>query len=79
MAKIHISEIQKIMIKRGEKEAIPNSESGFFLEIRFDEPNHATTVIDEEFQNKTITADCPYGIVTIQFDEYGLLQLIDIS
>jgi len=47
MAKIHISEIQKILVQREEKDAIPDRESGFL--IRFDEHNHATTVIDEEF------------------------------
>jgi len=64
MAKIHISEIQKILVKRGERDAIPERESGFFLEIRFDEPNHATTAIDEDFQ---------------QFDDYRRSPLVGDS
>lgn len=34
----------------GGKGCHPRSGVRLFLEIRFDEPNHATTVIDEEFQ-----------------------------
>lgn len=50
-----------------------------FLEIRFDN-NHKTpsNSVDEEFVNRVITVDCPYGSVTIIFDEYGCLKSLDI-
>ncbi len=40
----------------------------FFLEIRFDDPQHPSKVVDEEMKEKVLTADCPYGSVTVQFD-----------
>lgn len=79
MAKIHISEIQEILAQKGAEDAKPNSNSGYFLEIRFDDPQLEAKVVDEELQNQTITADCPYGMVTIQFDKYGQLKSIDLS
>lgn len=79
MAKIHISEIQKILAQRGEEDAMPKTDSGYFLQIRFDNPQLPAKVVDEEFKNQTITADCPYGIVTLQFDEYGQLKVLDLS
>ena len=80
MATIHFSEIQKILADRGEKDALPHPTEGHFVEIRFDEPAYSKNleVIDEEFKNKVITADCPYGTVTIQFDEKGELKSLDI-
>jgi hypothetical protein len=38
MATIHISEIQRILADRGEKDALSWSSDGFFIEIRFDKP-----------------------------------------
>lgn len=78
MASIHIKEIQKLLAKRGAEDAKPHSR-GYFLEILFDEPGQAKETVDETFSNRTITADCPYGVVTIQFDETGQLKSIDLS
>lgn len=35
-------------------------------------------VVDEDFKNEVITADCPYGSVTILFDNEGQLKSIEI-
>ena len=80
MATIHLSEIQKILADRGEKDALPNPTEGHFVEIRFDDPEYSKNleVFDEEFKNKVITADCSFGTVTIQFDAKGQLESLDI-
>jgi hypothetical protein len=79
MASIHISEIQRILVERGERDAEAHPQEGFFLEIRFDDPDHRGGVVDPELQDKVLTADCPYGTVTIEFDHQGQLKSIDIS
>ena len=82
MAKIHIEEIQKYLAARGEKEALPHVNNGedYFLEIRFDnQKQKASLFIDEELKNKVITADCPYGMVTIIFGDDGQLVSLDLS
>ena len=79
MASIHITEIQRLLAERGESDAAPGSADGFFLEVRFDEPGSPAGVVDPEFQNKVLTADCPFGSVTIQFDQEGQLRSIDLS
>lgn len=82
MASIHIEEIQNILRERGATDAVPFGASGdgFFIEIKFDKKNsNKPMVVDEEFKNKVITADCPYGVVTIVFDSYGELFSIDLS
>jgi len=82
MATIHITEIQKILNEKGQKDALPYNTSGdgYFLEIKFDELGQTSIRhVDEEFKNKVITAECPYGSVVIQFDEYGMLKSIDLS
>jgi len=81
MASIHISEIQKILFDGGELDAYPppKGQGGFFLEVRFDSPNRNPGVVDEEFKDKVLTADCAFGIVTIQFDSKGELRTIDLS
>ena len=79
MATIHISEIQNVLAERGEIDALPHSPEGYFLEIRFDDPQHPSKVVDEEMKDKVLTADCPYGSVTIQFDSQGQLKSIDLS
>jgi len=82
MAKIHIEEIQKYLAVRGEKDALPhvNSGAGYCLEIRFDDQTlKASHCVDEELKNKVITADCPYGAVTIIFGEDGQLVSLDLS
>ena len=53
-------------------------EGGYF-EIRFDQPGRSSGPVDPEFQNKVLTADCPYGTVTIQFDHEGQLISIDVT
>ena len=81
MASIHISEIQQILFERGELDAYPppRGQGGFFLEIRFDSPDRNPDVVDEEFKDKVLTADCGLGMVTIQFDSHGELRTIDLS
>lgn len=81
MASIHIEEIQQILKMRGAKDAVPFSDSreGYFLEIKFNKDGYKPGAIDEEFKNKVITADCPYGMATIVFNEYGELFSIDLS
>jgi hypothetical protein len=80
MATIHISEIQRILTERGEKDALPwGTSEGYFIEIRFDDVSKRSKVVDKELENKVITAECPYGSVTIQFDEVGQLKSVDLS
>lgn len=81
MAKVHIKEIMKYLDSKGESDALPeNSKEGFFVEINFDEPdNKSKVVVDEEYQDRVITVECPYGSVTILFDELGQLKSLDIS
>ncbi|TVQ85095.1 MAG: hypothetical protein EA357_01535 [Micavibrio sp.] len=78
MATIHISEIQRILADRGEKDALPWASGGFFLEILFDDPTKPTSSVDEELKYKVITTDCPYGNVVILFHENGDLKSIEI-
>ncbi|QMV65400.1 hypothetical protein VUJ49_10215 [Pseudomonas berkeleyensis] len=82
MASIHIEEIQKILSAQGGCDALPHQDNGegYFLEIRFDNADRKSSgVIDEEYKNKVITLDCPYGIVTILCDEEGQLRSLDLS
>lgn len=82
MASIHIEEIQRIMFAQGNKDSLPNQDNGegYFLEIRFDSFNRkASGVVDEEYKDKVITLDCPYGTVVILCDEEGQLKSIELS
>ena len=80
MATIHIEEIQRILRSREKSEMLVGATELPFLEIRFDKPGAAPSdLVDEELQNKVITANSPYGIATIQFDEVGQLRSIDFS
>ena len=82
MATIHITELQQYLAEKGGKDALPNQENGegYFFEIRFDNDKFvASNIIDQEYRNKIITVDCPYGNVTIVFDDNGSLQSLDIS
>jgi hypothetical protein len=79
MATIHIREIAEILAARETRDAAASPTEGFFLEIRFDTPTKKPGPVDEELKNKVITADCPMGSVTIQFDENGQLKSLDIS
>lgn len=82
MATIHIKEIQQILANRGEVDALPNKNNGegFFLEIRFDAPSsERAKSVDEEYKNKIMTVDCPHGMVTMVFDEFGALKSLDLS
>lgn len=54
-------------------------QDGFFLEIKFDDPNRASGIVDHELQDKVMSAQCPYGNVTIQFDHDGQLASIDLN
>ncbi|WP_080892094.1 hypothetical protein [Pseudomonas syringae group genomosp. 3] len=82
MASIHIEEIQKILSAQGNKDALPKQYNGqgYYLEIRFDSSTRkASGVADEEYKNKAITLDCPYGTVVILCDEEGQLKSIELS
>jgi len=80
MATIHIKEIQQLLASKGQKDAMPYSDrEGYFLELRFDDPHNSPEHYDPEYANKVITVDSAYGLVTIQFDEKGLLKSIDLS
>jgi hypothetical protein len=79
MATIHIRDIQQILRSRGEGEAVPWGEDGFFLEIRFDEQGQSPRAVDREYSNKALSVDAPQGSVTITFDEWGQLKSLDIS
>lgn len=81
MADIHIKEIMNYLSKKGFKDAIPcqTNREGFFLSIDFFDPESVKDgIVDEEFANRVITVDCPYGSVTILFDEEGLLHSLEI-
>jgi len=78
MASVHIRDIQRWLKESGQTDAAPGPE-GMFLEIRFDEPDQRRHAVDGEMSNRVITADSPQGIVTITFDELGLLRSLDIS
>ncbi|MNE81898.1 hypothetical protein D3C80_1785810 [compost metagenome] len=57
-----------------------NNGEDYFLEIRFDnQTQKASRFIDDELKNKVITADCPYGMVTIIFGDDGQLVSLDLS
>jgi hypothetical protein len=82
MASIHINEIQEYLSSRGCKDALPNvsNHEGYFLEIRFDDSTKKSlNCVDGGFKNKVITADCPFGTVTIIFDDEGQLRSLDLS
>lgn len=76
MASIHIRDIEELLARPTEPQA---GQDGFFLEIRFDEPNTSDDVADDEMRNKVMTAECPQGTVTLVFDDSGLLKSLDIS
>lgn len=77
MATVHIRDIMKWLVDRGEVDAHPWS-SEYFLEIRFDEGSNPT-IVDSDMANSVITADAAQGVVTITFDEFGRLRSLDIS
>ena len=81
MATIHIKEIMEYLAQKGASDSLPNQENseGFFLELKFDDlSGKKSGVVDEEFKNEVITADCSYGTVTILFDEEGQLKTIEL-
>ncbi|WP_080397824.1 hypothetical protein [Pseudomonas syringae] len=82
MASIHIEEIKKILSALCNKDALPNQDNGegYFLEIRFDSSiRRASGVIDDEYKDKVITLDCPYGTVVVLCDGEGQLKSIELS
>jgi len=82
VASVHIEEIQKILFAQGNKDSLPNQDNreGYFLEIRFDRSTRkASGIVDEEYKDKVITLDCPYGTVVILCDEEGQLKSIELS
>jgi hypothetical protein len=58
---------------------MPFQPERYFFELRFDTPGERAGVNDPELQNKVVTADTPFGLATIQFDEDGQLKTIDLS
>lgn len=81
MASIHIEEIRKILAAQGGQDALPhrNNGEGYFWEIRFDNSElKVPGIIDEEYKNKVISLDCPYGTVVIVCDEEGQLKSIEL-
>lgn len=82
MASIHIEEIQKILSAQGSKDALPNQDNGegYFLEIRFDSSTRKPSgIVDDEYKDRVITLDCPYGTVIILCDGEGQLKSIELS
>lgn len=82
MASIHIEEIQKILFAQGNKDSLLDQDNGegYFLDIRFDSSTRkASAIVDEEYNDKVITLDCPYGTVVILCDEEGQLKSIELS
>lgn len=81
MATIHVKEIMEYLAEKGASDFFSNQENteGFFLELKFDDPSGKKTgVVDEEFKDEVLTVDCPYGTVTILFDEEGQLKTIEL-
>lgn len=82
VASIHIEEIQKILFAQGNKDSLLDQDNGegYFLDIRFDSSTRkASAIVDEEYKDKVITLDCPYGTVVILCDEEGQLKSIELS
>ena len=79
MATIQFKEIVQILAERGENGGRPFGQGGYFVEIRFDDPEYVNPVVDEEMKNETITGDCPYGTATIRFDATGFLESVSID
>lgn len=79
MASIQISQIQKLLVEQGQRDAEPNGAEGYFLEIRFDNPERSSGPVGLESYDKVLTADSAYGTVTIVFDHLGQLKSIDLS
>jgi hypothetical protein len=82
MVSVHIKDIQQYFKGKVDKKT---DDSDGFIEIRFNElgyipvsTNKESVYIDEEFKDRVFTVDCPYGTVTIVFDEYGQLRSIDM-
>ena len=67
------------LASKGEKTPLPSQDGAEgFLELKFNDPEGKKSgVVDEDFKNEVITADCPYGSVTILFDEEGQLKSIE--
>jgi hypothetical protein len=56
MATIHITELQRLLIERGQPDARQS------LEIRFDDSARQAVsdfAVDEEFKDKVLSVDCP--------------------
>lgn len=61
------------------KPSDPDWEGDSLVEIDFHDAEYTrNSSVDTEMVDKVITADCPYGTVTIEFDEKGLLKAIEV-
>lgn len=72
MARLTIDEIRRFA------EAAGHADASEFLEITFT-TGQDHSVVDEKWRNVTISTDCDYGIVLIDFDDFGLLRSIQIT
>ncbi len=73
MATINIDALRTLLKERGQ------SDADDFLEITFLRPDFPASITDDEFQDRVLTVDCPYGTVTIVFDHSGQLRSLDVS
>ena len=72
MATITFRDLQQLLLQKGHKDALES------IEIVFTLPDYTTDIIDEPMKNKVITADCLFGNVVIEFDQFGLLKSVEI-
>jgi hypothetical protein len=79
VATIHFREIMEILAARGETDALPHADGGFYLEIRFDDPSSRQTNPDESLRSRVIGADSAFGTVNIRFDDSGMLKYLEVS
>lgn len=73
MASITFRELQQVLLRQNQQDVFES------VEIVFSLPGYHTSVIDEEMKDHVITADCPFGSVTIMFDQFGLLKSVEVN
>lgn len=73
MASINVDELRDMLKQRGQVDADD------FLEITFLREAALSPTVDSEYRDKVLTVECPYGTVTITFDNRGQLRSLDIS
>ncbi|HLH22317.1 MAG TPA: hypothetical protein VK066_07325 [Chloroflexota bacterium] len=73
MAEVTLGEIIQWLVQRGQKDAMQ------IVRIRFDRPGYVTDAIAEDLKDQIISTDCPYGIVVITFDKFGMLESVEVT